>query len=424
MAWADRDDRRNQPGRDGLGAGLGGSGTCSKRNDRELEDCLMLPSPGAPALQLPSHCCQRTVAQCLTCGGGICTRCLNGCFYWHPTNPNVGTPCSCVSPSAGVGNLDNKGDEPDGELEEPRADGDAVPPAQQLTSHCCQRTVRDCPTCGGGLCSQCLNGCFDWHPIIPNWGTPCSCVSPSAGARVDAGNQDNDGSGTGNALELERRGQPGRYDEHQRRVTAGGGGVGGGASVLDGPASGLGPAPFSSADFPGSYVGYATWWRRRRGISLRGIVLAKRGDQRRVTAGGGGGGGGASVLAQPASGSCSAPFSSAASAGSNGGGSGGSADVHDCGRGGGGVHVHSLRMLVAVFHSILVECYHRTGTFPNIDKVLSNSRRSMFNGLSPEQLRQSPIDPCLFDALDADAETGRNAPQQLLWQLAETFTVT
>jgi hypothetical protein len=88
------------------------------------------------------------------------------------------------------------------------------------------------------------------------------------------------------------------------------------------------------------------------------------------------------------------------------------------------VHVHSLRMLVAVFHSILVECYHRTGTFPNIDKVLSNSRRSMFNGLSPEQLRQSPIDPCLFDALDADAETGRNAPQQLLWQLAETFTVT
>jgi hypothetical protein len=96
-------------------------------------------------------------------------------------------------------------------------------------------------------------------------------------------------------------------------------------------------------------------------------------------------------------------------------------------------------MLAAVraCRSILVECYRRTQTFDNINKVLSNSRSSMFKGLSPEQLRQYPIDPCLSTwvrqhtadrpmprANDADAKTGRNAPQQSLWQLAQTFTVT
>jgi hypothetical protein len=114
---------------------------------------------------------------------------LDGRFYWHPTNTNVGTPCSGMSPSAGAGTSENEGEKPDGDLAEPGADGDAVQPAQQLTSHCCQRTVRDCPACGGGLCSQCLNGCFDWHPVIPNWGTPCGCVSPSAGVHVGTGGQ-------------------------------------------------------------------------------------------------------------------------------------------------------------------------------------------------------------------------------------------
>ena len=76
----------------------------------------------------------------------------------------------------------------------------------------------------------------------------------------DGGGGDGGGAGGG--------GGSGDGNGNERGEESSGSGGGGGASVLAQPASGLGPAPFSSADFPGSYGIYVTWWRRR-GIALR-----------------------------------------------------------------------------------------------------------------------------------------------------------
>ena len=99
--------------------------------------------------------------------------------------------------------------------------------------------------------------------------------------------------------------------------------------------------------------------------------------------------------------------------------------------------VPSLSMVVAirVFRSILRELYERTGNFPNSRRVLAKGNKSLWGGLSGNQLRRQSPPPELSTfvkqmtadnpsprAKDADAVTGRSASQQELWQLLHTLT--
>ena len=94
-------------------------------------------------------------------------------------------------------------------------------------------------------------------------------------------------------------------------------------------------------------------------------------------------------------------------------------------------------MIVAirVFRSILLELYQRTGNFQNSRRVLAKGHKSLWGGLSGDQLRRQSPPPDLFTfvkqmtadnpiprAKDADAVTGRNTSQQELWQLLHTLT--
>ena len=91
---------------------------------------------------------------------------------------------------------------------------------------------------------------------------------------------------------------------------------------------------------------------------------------------------------------------------------------------------------IRAFRSHLLNIYQRVGTFHSIARVLAKCHKRMKDGLQGDQLRrmQPPaqlsayVDQMTADspnprARDADAETGRNAPQQQLWQLFRTLAL-
>ena len=90
---------------------------------------------------------------------------------------------------------------------------------------------------------------------------------------------------------------------------------------------------------------------------------------------------------------------------------------------------------IRAFRSHLVDMYQRVGTFHSIARVLAKSRKHMKDGLQGDELRrmQPPTELSAYvnqmtadspnpKARDADAESGRNVPQQQLWQLLRTLT--
>ena len=96
----------------------------------------------------------------------------------------------------------------------------------------------------------------------------------------------------------------------------------------------------------------------------------------------------------------------------------------------------SSAVAIRAFRSILQEQFERTGTFPNISRVMAKSKKSLFSGMSAETLRGEPVPPTLSTwardqtadrpsprARNADPITGRNPEQQELWQLMQTLTL-